>query len=118
MARQGGRGVSIFPSVFTPHWSSPRNFFMKKNPQHQADKPTEPPIAEPEKAVYEARASKKTLNPRLLWVRIEGMDGEVLVTVRDNTFYRANERLKVERSGEGWVDLHPKTNALLRGGQE
>ena len=91
---------------------------MKKSPQQQDNKPTEPPIAAPQKAVYEARASKKTMNPRLLWVRIDGMDGEVLVTVRDNSFYRNNERLKVERVGEGWVDTQPKTNGLLRGGQE
>lgn len=58
------------------------------------------------------------MNPRLLWVRIDGMDGEVLVTVRDNSFYRSNERLKVERVGDGWVDVQPKTNGLLRGGQE
>ena len=91
---------------------------MKKSQQQQENKQPEPQIAAPEKAVYEARASRKTMNPRLLWVRIDGMDGEVLVTVRDNSFYRSNERLKVERVGDGWVDVQPKTNGLLRGGQE
>ena len=91
---------------------------MKKSQQQQENKQPEPPIAAPETAVYEARASRKTMNPRLLWVRIDGMDGEVLVTVRDNSFYRSNERLKVERVGDGWVDTQPKTNGLLRGGQE
>lgn len=91
---------------------------MKKTTQKQEDKQPEAPIAAPEKAVYEARASRKTMNPRLLWVRIEGLGGEVLVTVRDNSFYRSNERLKVERVGDGWVDVQPKTNGLLRGGQE
>jgi hypothetical protein len=47
-------------------------------------------------------------------------EGETLmVQVRDNRFYRANEKLMVERVGEGvYVDAKPKTNALLRGGQE
>lgn len=91
---------------------------MKKNTQHQVDKPAETPIAALETAVYEARATKRPMNPRMLWARIDGMDGEVLVTVRNNTFYRANERLKIRRSGTGWVEVSPKLNALLRGGQE
>jgi hypothetical protein len=47
-------------------------------------------------------------------------EGETLmVQVRDNRFYRANEKLMVERVGEGvYVDAKPKTTALLRGGQE
>jgi hypothetical protein len=46
-------------------------------------------------------------------------EGEtLLVQVRDNRFYRANEKLMVERVGEVYVDAKPKTNALLRGGQE
>jgi hypothetical protein len=39
--------------------------------------------------------------------------------VRDNRFYRANEKLMVNWVGEGvYADAKPKTTPLLRGGQE
>jgi hypothetical protein len=47
-------------------------------------------------------------------------EGETLMCqVRDNRFYRANEKLMVNWVGDGtFVDAKPKTNPLLRGGQE
>lgn len=57
-------------------------------------------------------------NTRLMIVDM-GEEETLMVQVRDNRFYRANEKLMVERVGEGtFVDAKPKTNALLRGGQE
>lgn len=58
------------------------------------------------------------MNHRLLAVEME--DGLVeMVGVRDNRFYRANEKLMVAKTADGsLVDAKPKTNALLRGGQE
>jgi len=41
------------------------------------------------------------------------------IGVRDNAFYRANEKVIVAKAADGsLVDAKPKTNALLRGGQE
>lgn len=60
---------------------------------------------------------KQPPNPRLMNVRV----GEEILTVqvRDNRFYRANEKLTVVKVSDGvYVDARPKTNALLRGGQE
>jgi len=68
--------------------------------------------------VYAARVSRKTMNPRLLWARIDGFDGDVLTTVRNNAFYRNSERLNVEKRDGMWFDVAPKTNGNLRGGQE
>jgi hypothetical protein len=47
-----------------------------------------------------------------------GKDDTVVCWVRDNRFYRANEKLMVDKAGDVYVDAKPKTNALLRGGQE
>ena len=48
-----------------------------------------------------------------------GEGNTVVCQVRDNRFYRANEKLMVNWVGDGtFVDAKPKTNALLRGGQE
>ena len=57
-------------------------------------------------------------NTRLMIVDL-GEDNTVVCQVRDNRFYRANEKLMVNWVGDGtFVDAKPKTNALLRGGQE
>jgi hypothetical protein len=57
-------------------------------------------------------------NTRLMIVDL-GEGNTVVCQVRDNRFYRANEKLMVNWVGDGtFVDAKPKTNALLRGGQE
>jgi hypothetical protein len=90
---------------------------MKKtNKSNQLELPNPRP-AEPEKGIRDARAKRPTLNRRKIWAAIDGEDGERLVTVRDNSFYRSGEKMRVELRGLEWVDVAPKTNALLRGGQ-
>jgi hypothetical protein len=56
-------------------------------------------------------------NTRLMMVDL-GEGNTVVCQVRDNRFYRANEKLMVDKAGDVYVDAKPKTNALLRGGQE
>ena len=57
-------------------------------------------------------------NTRLMMVDL-GEGNTVVCQVRDNRFYRANEKLMVNWLADGtFVDAKPKTNALLRGGQE
>lgn len=58
------------------------------------------------------------MNRRLLLVKFSEVEGAT-IGVRDNAFYRANERVVVAKAADGsLVDAKPKTNALLRGGQE
>jgi hypothetical protein len=58
------------------------------------------------------------MNRRLLMVDFSESESAT-IGVRDNAFYRANERVVVAKLADGsLVDARPKTNALLRGGQE
>jgi hypothetical protein len=58
------------------------------------------------------------MNRRLLLVNFSEVEAAT-IGVRDNAFYRANERLLVARMPDGsLVDAKPKTTPLLRGGQE
>lgn len=105
----------MWVSNFSPHWSPRRKFFMKK-PQSKATtkEKTAPEWPKPARV---ARV-RQPRNTRLMIVDM-GEEETLMVQVRDNRFYRANEKLMVERVGEGvYVDAKPKTNALLRGGQE
>lgn len=105
----------MWVSNFSPHWSPRRKFFMKK-PQSKATtkEKTAPEWPKPARV---ARV-RQPRNTRLMIVDL-GEEETLMVQVRDNRFYRANEKLMVERVGEGvYVDAKPKTNALLRGGQE
>ena len=109
----------IWLAVFSPYWSPPQKFFMKK-PQHKKSEPVEKQeSAAPEwpKAARVARV-RQPRNTRLMIVDMGG--GEtVQCQVRDNRFYRANEKLMVNWVGEGvYADAKPKTTPLLRGGQE
>jgi hypothetical protein len=62
--------------------------------------------------------ARQPQNRRLLIVNFSESESAT-IAVRDNAFYRANERLMVARTPDGnLVDARPKTNALLRGGQE
>lgn len=62
--------------------------------------------------------ARQPQNRRLLLVDLSETES-VTVGVRDNSFYRANERLLVNRLADGsLVDAKPKTSPLLRGGQE
>lgn len=98
-----------------PDSSTRRKNFMKK-PKAQAVMNT-PLEAEWPRAGRVARV-RQPMNRRLM--AVEMGDGMVeMVGVRDNAFYRAGERLSVARMSDGsLVDAKPKTNALLRGGQE
>lgn len=58
------------------------------------------------------------MNRRLLLVNFSETESAT-VGVRDNAFYRANEKVVVALMPDGsLVDAKPKTNPLLRGGQE
>lgn len=62
--------------------------------------------------------ARQPMNRRLLLVDFNEKESAT-VGVRDNAFYRANERVVVARMADGsLVDAKPKTNPLLRGGQE
>jgi hypothetical protein len=91
-----------------------------KKPQHKKSEPVEKQeSAAPEwpKSARVARV-RQPRNTRLMIVDMG--EGETLMCqVRDNRFYRANEKLMVNWVGDGtFVDAKPKTNPLLRGGQE
>ena len=67
-----------------------------------------------------ARVSRvrQPMNRRMLTVDFSETES-ANIGVRDNAFYRANEKVLVARDAGGkLVDAKPKTNALLRGGQE
>lgn len=62
--------------------------------------------------------ARQPMNRRLLLVKFSETESAT-IGVRDNAFYRANERVVVAQMPDGsLVDAKPKTNALLRGGQE
>lgn len=62
--------------------------------------------------------ARQPMNRRLLLVKFSEVENAT-IGVRDNAFYRANERVMVAKAADGsLVDAKPKTNALLRGGQE
>lgn len=62
--------------------------------------------------------ARQPQNRKLLLVNFSETESAT-VGVRDNAFYRANEKLLVAKTADGnLVDAKPKTNALLRGGQE
>jgi ribosomal protein S4E len=79
--------------------------------EEKADTPEWPKVAR-------VKMGKQPRNTNLLQVELEDGTG-LLVRVRDNRFYRVNEKLKVNREADGvYVDIKPKTSPLLRGGQE
>ena len=105
----------MWVSNFSPHWSPRRKFFMKKPQSKQEKKESAAP--EWPKPARVARV-RQPRNTRLMIVDM-GEEETLMVQVRDNRFYRANEKLTVDRVADGvHVDAKPKTNALLRGGQE
>ena len=62
--------------------------------------------------------ARQPQNRRLLLVNFSEVES-ASIGVRDNAFYRANEKVTVAKAADGsLVDAKPKTNALLRGGQE
>ena len=62
--------------------------------------------------------ARQPQNRRLLLVNFSEVEAAT-IGVRDNAFYRANEKVIVAKAADGsLVDAKPKTNALLRGGQE
>lgn len=62
--------------------------------------------------------ARQPQNRRLLLVNFSEAES-ASIGVRDNAFYRANERVVVAQMPDGSLaDAKPKTNALLRGGQE
>lgn len=62
--------------------------------------------------------ARQPQNRRLLLVNFSEVEAAT-IGVRDNAFYRANEKVVVAKMSDGsLVDAKPKTNALLRGGQE
>jgi hypothetical protein len=87
---------------------------MKKPQNKQEKKETAAP--EWPKPARVARV-RQPRNTRLMMVDL-GEGNTVVCQVRDNRFYRANEKLMVDKAGDVYVDAKPKTNALLRGGQE
>lgn len=90
---------------------------MKKPPRKQDTKTEKQPA--PPTWPREARVGigRQPRNTRLLTVQVDGEP--LLVRVRDNRFYRANEKLTVDEQSAGvYVDIRPKTSPLLRGGQE
>jgi hypothetical protein len=87
-----------------------------KKPQNKQEK-KESAAPEWPKPARVARV-RQPRNTRLMIVDL-GEGETLMVQVRDNRFYRANEKLTVDRVADGvHVDAKPKTNALLRGGQE
>jgi hypothetical protein len=86
-----------------------------KKPQNKQEK-KEQAFPEWPKAARVARV-RQPRNTRLMIVDL-GEGETLMVQVRDNRFYRANEKLTVDKAGDVFVDAKPKTNALLRGGQE
>ena len=104
----------MWVSNFSPHWSPRRKFFMKKPQSKQEKKESAAP--EWPKPARVARV-RQPRNTRLMIVDL-GKDDTVVCWVRDNRFYRANEKLMVDKAGDVYVDAKPKTTALLRGGQE
>ena len=104
----------MWVSNFSPHWSPRRKFFMKKPQSKQEAKESAAPEWPKEARVARVRQPRNT---RLMIVDM-GKDDTVVCWVRDNRFYRANEKLMVDKAGDVYVDAKPKTNALLRGGQE
>ena len=100
--------------VFTPDSSTRRKNFMKKT------KPQEDKQEKEQEWPRPARVSRarQPQNRRLLLVNFSETES-ASIGVRDNAFYRANEKVIVAKAADGsLVDAKPKTNALLRGGQE
>ena len=100
--------------IFTPDSSTRRKNFMKKQ------KPQEDKQEKEQEWPRPARVSRarQPQNRRLLLVNFSEVEAAT-IGVRDNAFYRANEKVTVAKAADGsLVDAKPKTNALLRGGQE
>jgi hypothetical protein len=86
---------------------------MKNTNQKQESKPEMPEWPKRGKTA----PGRQPQNPRILRVDIEGV--VVNVSVRNNSFYRANEPVVVGKDPAGaLVDVKPKTSVLLHGGYE
>jgi hypothetical protein len=116
--KEGGRGVDSQPHEFSPPLVQPPKNFMKNTNQKQESKPETKQMELPEWPKRGKTApGRQPQNPRILRVDIEGV--VVNVSVRNNSFYRANEPVVVGKDPAGaLVDVKPKTSVLLHGGYE